>query len=42
MTRDEMITILDLETNYNLFYLKSLSLEKLEQLFREKFDNGED
>lgn len=36
MTRDEMIAVLEIKTNYSYEYLKSLSPEALEKLYKEK------
>jgi len=36
MSRDEMISILEMVTNYSYEYLKSLSPEALKKLYEEK------
>ena len=41
MTREELITILDLQTNYSLVYLEVLSLPELQKLYAEKVGQSE-
>jgi hypothetical protein len=37
MTADEMIAVLTMVTGYSYEYLKSLTYEELERLFKEKY-----
>ena len=36
MTKQELITVLELVTNYSYEYLKTLPIEKLQELYEER------